>query len=80
MKQVKWNFYPLTGRECFFAASITSSYLRKLSWMLQFIFFLEKVSEADANMATSFAPHDTAASKPCKGAKPNQDFFTCSYN
>lgn len=63
------SYYPLTGIDNFFAASMTSLYRSRLSSILQLIFFLEKVSEADAKIAISFAPQAMAASNPCKAAK-----------
>lgn len=56
--------YPRTGSECVLAARVTSRYRARLSSMLQFIFNLEKDSEAEAKTATSLAPAATAASKP----------------
>lgn len=56
--------YPRTGTECSFAAMATARYLKRLSSMVQLIFDKENDSEADAKIATSLAPAETAASKP----------------
>ena len=56
--------YPRTGMVCSFAAVTTARYLKRLSSMVQLIFDKENDSEADAKIATSLAPADTAASKP----------------
>lgn len=56
----------------------------RLSSILQFIFDFEKDSEAEAKMATSFAPAATAASNPYKKALHNMNkshiFLLTVYN
>ena len=45
---------------------INGTILSILSFILQLIFALEKLSEAEAKIATSFTPHEIAFSKPIK--------------